>query len=107
MSEFPPEWEVYGMEEYDRFGTAPLADAGIVVTLCIQVTPAGRAINHFKLTLSGSILLDVNLPLSTLLVLPPPHNEYLFHFQVALQAAAPREDLTTSDWLNFETLLSR
>lgn len=107
MSEFPPEWEVYGAAEYELFGQAPLADAGIVATLCIQVSPAGRVIDHFKITLSGSVLLDVNLPLATLLPLPAPHDEYLFHFQVGLQAASPREDLTTSDWLDFETLLSR
>ena len=89
MSEFPPEWEVYGAAEYELFGQAPLADAGIVATLCIQVSPAGRVIDHFKITLSGSVLLDVNLPLATLLPLPAPHDEYLFHFQVGLQAASP------------------
>ena len=95
------------MEDYANFGAPVFADTNIVVSLCIQISPAGAADGHFRISLSGNIILDNVLGLNTLVYLPPPHHEYLIRYQVRLPEVWPREDMTTTAWVDVETLIRR
>ena len=96
MATFPPQWDIYPMEDYANFGAPVFADTNIVISLCIQISPTGVADGHFRISLSGNIILDNVLGLNTLVYLPPPHHEYLIRYQVCLPEVWPREDMTTN-----------
>lgn len=60
--EFPGRWDVFPMEEYSTAIARCPGKAGIEVMA--QARANGRLIDHFKVTINGSEVLNVNFPLS-------------------------------------------
>ena len=66
--EFPPDWEVMAA---DDFTTARPRNAGLCsMELLAQVRPNGRILDHYRVSLGGSRILDVNCRLAELLLCP-------------------------------------
>ena len=107
MAPFPTQWDIYPLEDYTNFCASNFADTEVIVSLCLQVSPAGVADGHFRISLSGNVLLNNVLPLNSLVPLPPPHHEYWIRYQVRLPEVWPREDMTTTAWVDVETLIRR
>ena len=107
MASFPPQWDIYPLADYANFGAVNFADTDVIVSLCLQLSPAGVADGHFRLSLSGNVMLDNILPLNSLVPLPTPHNDYRIRYQVRLPEVWPREDMLTTAWVDVETLIRR
>ena len=107
MASFPLQWDIYPIDDYANFDTVNFADTEVIVSLCLQVSPAGVADGLFRISLSGNVMLDNVLPLNSLVPLPTPHNEYRIRYQVRLPEVWPREDMTTTAWVDVETLIRR
>ena len=65
------------------------------------------SLSDIRISLSGSVLLCAHTPLNSILTLPAPVDSYSFQYDVPLQDAIPRPNMTTSEWLDFATLLRR
>ena len=65
IMDFPPEWVVLPAED---FTTAAPHNSGICgMELLAQIRPNGRILDHFRVSLDGSKILEVNTPLSSLM----------------------------------------
>jgi hypothetical protein len=62
--EFPGGWDVFSMEEYATAIARSPGKAGIEVMAKARAN--GRLINHIKVTINGSEVLNLNFPLSAL-----------------------------------------
>jgi hypothetical protein len=62
--EFPGRWDVFSMEEYPNAIARSLRKAGIEVMAKARAN--GRLIDHFKVTVNGTEVLNINFPLSAL-----------------------------------------
>ena len=67
--DFPPDWEVLPAED---FTTAVPRNAGSCgMELLAQIRPNSRILDHFRITLGGSKILDISVPLPSLLLGTP------------------------------------
>ena len=107
MTAYPPDWQVHHSSQIVGFGTPTFADADIVALLCVTVFPTGLLAGDIRISLSGSVLLCTPAPLQSILSLPAPFDSYTFRYDVPLHDATPRPNMTTSEWLDFATLLRR
>ncbi len=64
IMEFPGRWDVFPTEEYPTAIARSPGKAAIEVMA--QARANGRLIDHFKVTINGSEVLNVNFPLSAL-----------------------------------------
>jgi hypothetical protein len=55
---FPPEEEVFGAEQFET--AAPREAGELGLELMAQVRPNGRILDHFRVTLGGSKIIDVS-----------------------------------------------
>jgi len=95
--EFPGEWNVFPMEDY---ATAVPRDPGqLGMELMAQVRPNGRILDHYRITLGGSRIIDVNVVLSSLLLVPRACN-WRMNFQTWPRDVAIRRNMGTSLWLD-------
>ena len=90
MTAFPTEWQVHHDSQLVGFGTPTFADSDIAAICCVKLNPNGRLADSIRVSLSGTVLLCTRLPLSSLLNLPAPHNDYMFQYDVPLMDATPR-----------------
>ena len=71
VMDFPPDWEAMGAEDFTTAGPRNAGPCGM--ELLAQVRPNGRILDHYRVTLGGSRILDINCKLSELLQhLRPP-----------------------------------
>jgi hypothetical protein len=101
--EFPGELEFFHNEDFDTAVPRDMGDA--VMELLAQVRPNGRVMDHFRITLGGSSLLEVDTVLSSLIPFPALDN-YRFKFQFWPRDVAIRRNMTTSKWLDVGTIIA-
>ena len=63
--EFPPEWNILPAEDFEI--AVPRDPGEIGVDLMAQIRNNGRILNHFRLVLGGSKLLEAAVPLKNIL----------------------------------------
>ena len=101
--DFPPEWGVLPAEE---FNTAVARDAGICgMELMAQIRPNGRILDHFRISLDGSRILEFTTNLSN--IMPEiPDSRYLFKYAVWPRDIELKRNMTTSQWMDVNELLA-
>ncbi len=70
--EFPPDWRVNNLDDFD-VAVAMLATSAdeVVIELLAQLRPNGRVLDNFRFTVSGPQILDVELVFERLLPADP------------------------------------
>ena len=63
--EFPPDWNILPAEDFEI--AVPRDPGEIGVELMAQIRTNGRILDHFRLVLGGSKLLEVEIPLKNIL----------------------------------------
>jgi len=104
--EFPPDsFEVFPAEDFE---TASARGGGkAAVDLFLQARANGRCIDHFRLVLGGSSILEANVPL-TRVFNAPSLSDYKLQFQFWARDVKIRRNMTTSVWSDaYATLASR
>ena len=101
--EFPPDWEVMAA---DDFTTARPRNAGLCsMELLAQVRPNGRILDHYRVSLGGSRILDVNCRLAELLLCPATA-ELWFKYSVWPRDVDIKRNMSTSAWSDVYNLLA-
>jgi hypothetical protein len=101
--EFPPEWNVVNAEQFAK--AQPRAAGNLGMELLVQARPNGRMLDHFRVSLGGSRILDVSFPVVSL-VSAPRARTWRAKFQVWPRDVEIRRNMTTSAWLDFSTLVA-
>jgi hypothetical protein len=100
--EFPPRYEIL---EADLFATAAPRDPGdLGAEVLAQVRCTGRIADHFRVTLGGSRILDVSVPLANMIQGVPP--SWQFRFQAWARDIEIRRNMVTTTWLNVRSQLA-
>ena len=88
------------------FTTASPRNAGDYgMELLAQVRPNGRILDHYRITLGGSKILDVNCQLSALL-LAPATSRISLKYSVWPRDVEIRRNMTTAKWADIYELLA-
>jgi hypothetical protein len=95
--EFPTTWATFPAED---FTTAEArAPGNLGMELMVQMRPNGRLLDHFRVVLGGTELLEAVLPLNNLL--PSPNlNSWKARYQFWPRDTAIRRNMTTSSWMD-------
>ncbi len=102
--EFPPEdWTVF---EADDFGTAaPRSPGELGMDLLAQARPNGRIMDHWRLALGGSEILDVEVDLKTLLPSTTAYPNVKLIYQQFPASIEIRRNMTSGAWMDVLDLL--
>jgi hypothetical protein len=101
--EFPPEWNVVSA---DQFATAqPRAAGDLGMELLVQARLNGRMLDHFRVSLGGSRILDVSFPIANL-VSSPRAKMWRAKFQICPRDVEIRRNMTSSAWHDFSTMVA-
>jgi hypothetical protein len=101
--EFPPEWTLLAA---DQFATAqPRSPGELGVELMVQARPNGRMMDHFRVSLGGSRILDINFALSSILS-SPRAKTWRLKMQVWPRDVDVRRNMTSTAWQDVEVLIS-
>ena len=88
------------------FATACTRNAGeLGMELLAQVRPNGRVLDHYRISMGGSRIIDVNAPMSLILA-KQRASGLRFRYQVWPKDVTIRRNMTTSLWANVYDLLS-
>ncbi len=100
--EFPTDWTAFLA---DDFATAEARSPGSLgMELMAQMRPNGHLLDHFRVVLGGSELLEAAIPLDKLL--PSPNlNGWKARYQFWPRDTAIRRNMTTSSWLDVSQLV--
>jgi hypothetical protein len=101
--EFPPEWSLLAAEQ---FATAQPRSAGeLGMELMVQARPNGRMMDHFRVSLGGSRILDVAFALSNIIASPRART-WRLKMQVWPRDVDVRRNMTSTAWMDVEVLAS-
>ena len=101
--EFPPEWEVFPAEDFNTAGPRAAGECGM--ELLAQMRPNGRVLDHYRVTLGGSRILDVKVPLAKLL-LGHADSQMRLHFQIWPKDVLVRRNMMTSVWTDVYKMIA-
>jgi hypothetical protein len=90
--EFPGELDYFDNEDFDT--AVPRSTGEAVMELMAQIRPNGRVMDHFRIALGRTSLLEVNKTLSAIL------RHLLWARDVAI-----RRNMTTSKWLDVTSII--
>ena len=101
--EFPPDWEVFPMEEFET--ASPRIAGDYTVELMAQLRPNGRIQDHWRLSLGGSKSLDIDVPLAS--IIPSPNlNTWRLKCQFWPRDVTIRRNMVTSGWQDVYNMLA-
>ena len=101
--DFPPDWEVLPAED---FTTAVPRNAGSCgMELLAQIRPNSQILHHFCITLGSSKILDILVPLPSLLR-GTPDSRLILKYAVWPRDIEIKRNMTTSQWLDITELLA-
>ena len=101
--DFPPDWEIFPEDEFTMASPRNAGELGM--ELLAQVRPNGRVLDHYRITMGGSKILDITVPLEKLL-LCQPDNSLLFKYQVWPKDISIKRNMSTSSWSDVYDLLA-
>jgi len=100
--EFPGRWDIFLMEE---FNTAfPRSPGELGMEVMVQARSNGRLIDHFRVTLNGSSMLKVEVPLNAIFCtadLPP----WSLRWDIWPRDVTLRRNMCTSAWVDAYTAI--
>jgi hypothetical protein len=100
--EFPGDLDFFDNEDFDS--AVPRSTGEAVMELMAQIRPNGRVMDHFRIAVGGSSLLEVDKPLSALIP-AASLDRYKFKFQFWARDVAIRRNMTTSKWLDVTSII--
>ncbi len=101
--EFPPdEWSCFPMGEFELAEARNPMDCG--VELLVQARANGRMLDHARMVLGGSKLLEVKIPFRELLSVEETPDWELVYTTWPRQIAI-RRNMATSDWFDVRDLI--
>jgi hypothetical protein len=101
--DYPPKWQVFNMEQ---FATAqPRSPGDLGAEVAVQARPNGRMLDHFRVTLGGNRIIDVNFAMAKVLALPVAAT-WRFKMQTWAKDVEIRRNMTTSEWIDLEDLIA-
>ena len=104
--DFPPDWKVDDMEDFDvAVATLAESDDSVAVELLAQLRPNGRVLDNFRFAVNSSQILDVELSFNNLLP-AEPLRDYKLRYQYWARDIAIRRNLTTSGWIDVADLVA-
>ena len=101
--DFPADWDFFPMADFSTAG--PRNPGTLGVELLAQARPNGRVLDHFRVTLGGSRILDVTARMSALLLVPAAC-PWRFRYQRWPADLEIRRNMTSSGWLSVPTLIA-
>jgi hypothetical protein len=101
--EYPPNWQVFEMEQFSS--ALPRSAGELQAELLVQARPNGRMLDHFRVTLGGSRILDVTFPLAKILNMPAAA-EWKVKMQMWPRDIILRRNMTTSEWTDIDSIVS-
>jgi hypothetical protein len=99
----PPRWDAFPMDDFET--ALPRATGDLGMELMMMTRPNGRMLDHYRVSLGGSKILDITFPMSTLLNLPAAA-KWRFRHQIWPKDVELRRNMTTSLWTDLSTLLT-
>jgi hypothetical protein len=100
--EFPGDLDFFDNEDFDS--AVPRSTGEVVMELMAQIRPNGRVMDHFRIVVGGSSLLEVNKPLSSLIP-AAALDRYKFKFQFLAHDVTIRRNMTTGKWLDVTSII--
>ncbi len=102
--EFPPsEWFVFPSVDFDTSAARNPGELG--VELMLQVRPNGRAVDHWRLALGGSRIIEVEFALSSVVPASAGLPPWKLTWQTWPHEVLIRRNMTSSGWLDLLELL--
>jgi hypothetical protein len=101
--DFPPEWTILHAQEYET--ATPRITGDITLQICAQLRPSGRILDHFRVALGGTRILDYEAELSHLI----PVNTFKgwrIKGQARLTDIAIRANVFSSAWIDLSTTVA-
>jgi hypothetical protein len=100
--EFPVTWVVFQAEDFATTEVRAPGSTGMEVMA--QMRPNGRLLDHFRVVLGGSEILEAAMPLDRLI--PSPNlNRWRARYQFWARDTAIRRNMTTSSWRDVYQLI--
>jgi len=101
--EFPPEWTILPAED---FSTAVPRDPGdLGMDLLVQVRSTGRMIDHFRVAVGGTVILNATFTTKSIFLLRGVP-ELQLKMDVWPNDIQIRRNMTTSEWVDISTSLA-
>jgi hypothetical protein len=101
--EYPPAWEVFHMEDFTT--ACPRVSGELGMELLMQIRPNGRMLDHYRVSLGGSRILDINFPVASIMQLPGAATWRVRH-QTWPKDIEIRRNMTTSTWLDISSIIA-
>ena len=101
--EFPPDWDILPATDFTTASPRNAGECGM--ELLAQVRPNGRILDHYRITLGGSRILDVSCQLSAMLM-APASSGIKFKYSIWPRDILIRRNMTSSAWSDVYELLA-
>jgi hypothetical protein len=102
--EFNPEaWDCFPAEEFNT--AAPRAASSLNMELLIQARPNGRMLDHFRIGLGGTSILDASFSLASIFPFPAAR-DWTAKYQVWPRDVDLRRNMATTGWKDLPTLVA-
>jgi hypothetical protein len=101
--EYPPAWQIFDMELFSS--ALPRAAGELTGELLVQARPNGRMLDHFRVTLGGSRILDISFPLANILALPGAAG-WRLKMQTWPRDIALRRNMMSSEWVSLDSIIA-
>jgi hypothetical protein len=99
----PEEWGVFPAEEFNT--AAPRASGQLYMELMIQVRPNGRMLDHCRLGLGGSSVVDARFELARLFSFPAA-SRWAVRYQVWPKDIDLRRNMASTGWKDLTTMVA-
>jgi hypothetical protein len=100
---FPHTWDIFKAADFAT--AAPRAAGELGMEVAAQVRPNGRILDHYRVTLGGSRIVDVSTSMAKLSLVDGA-SPWKFRYQVWPRDIAIRRNMTTTAWINVTDLLA-
>jgi hypothetical protein len=99
---FPHVWDILAAAD---FGTAqPRAQGELVAEVLAQVRPNGRVLDHYRVTMGGSKIIEVKASMAAM-ALAPANSTWMFRHQVWPKDVIIRRNMTSTAWVNAHKMI--
>jgi hypothetical protein len=99
---FPHTWDVLVAVDFNT--ALPRAAGQLGAEVIAQVRPNGRILDHYRVTLGGSKIIDVKASMAAM-ALAPAASSWVFRHQVWPKDVVIRRNMTTGPWINANKLI--
>jgi hypothetical protein len=101
--DYPAPWEFFPMEDFTS--ASPRNPGELGVEVLAQVRPNGRILDHYRVTIGGSRILDINIGMQAILNTQPA-STWRLKFQTWPADIELRRNMTTSSWKNLNEIVA-